>query len=129
MKFIQSKTVHESGASLFYIVIDDQYAFISGVVAADFAEGQAVLGDISKETTAVMHAISNMLGEVDLSMGDIVRTDIHLTNLANFEAFDEAYRKFFALNRYPARTTTVSPQLIGGSLVEITCMARLRKES
>ena len=127
MQFIPSKTVHESGASLFYIVIDDQYAFISGVVAADFPEGQAVLGNISKETTAVMQAISQMLDEVDLSLQDIVRTDIHLADLGDFEAFDEAYRPFFELNRYPARTTTESPRLIGGSLVEITCMARLRK--
>jgi len=127
MQFIQSKAIPVSGAPYNHIVIDDHYAFIAGVVAADFPEGQAVLGDISMETSAVLKAIGRMLEEIGLSLLDVVRSDVHLADLDDFDALDEAYRKFFEPNRFPARTVTESKRLFGGSLVEITCMARLRK--
>ena len=41
--------------------------------------------------------------------------------LRDFDAMDAAYREFFPDGAYPARTTTESPHLFGGSKVEITC--------
>ena len=84
------------------------------------------LGDVGKETRAVMSAIDRILKEIDLDIGRIVRVDVHLANLDDFEVMDAAYREFFENDNYPARTTTESRQLFGGSLVEITCMARQR---
>jgi len=122
---IQPKTVPESAAPFSPIVKDDTYAHFSGLVAADFPEGQAVLGDVAEETRAVLTAIRSMLQEIGLDMGHIVRTDVHLVNLDDFDTMDAAYREFFETGHYPARTTTESARLFGGSRVEITCMARL----
>ena len=71
-----------------------------------------------------MGIIDRILKEVDLDMGQIVRVQVHLTSLDDFDAMDSVYREFFEEGKYPARTTTESPRLFGGSLVEITCMAR-----
>ena len=106
------------------MVLDENYAYLSGLVAADFPEGQATLGDVGEETRAVMKAIGRMLEEFGLDMGRIVRVDVHLTSLDDFDAMDAAYSEFFEKDEYPARTTTESSRLFGGSLVEITCMAR-----
>ena len=78
-----------------------------------------------KETQAVMGAIREMLDELGLGMDRIVRTDVHLANIVHFDEMDRAYREFFEAGRYPARTTVESPNMFGGSLVEVTCMARL----
>jgi 2-iminobutanoate/2-iminopropanoate deaminase len=59
-------------------------------------------------------------------MDRIVRTDVHLADLDDFDAMDIAYRTYFEKGKCPARTTTESPRLFGGSRVEITCMARLK---
>jgi 2-iminobutanoate/2-iminopropanoate deaminase len=108
------------------MVLDENYAYLSGLVAADFPEGQAVLGNVASETQAVLTAIGRMLREFDLDMDRIVRVDVHLVTLDDFDAMDNAYREFFEKDKYPARTTTQSDGLFGGSLVEITCMARRR---
>ena len=104
--------------------MDERYVFLSGLVAADFPEGVAVLGDIGAETRVVMTKIRAMLNEVGLSMESIVRADVHLVDLDDFDAMNLVYREFYCNGAWPARTTTESRRLFGGSLVEVTVQAR-----
>ena len=123
---IQPNAVPESDAPFSQMVLDDCYAYLAGLVAADFPHGIAVLGDVGAETRAVMGVISDMLSEVGLSLEDVVKSEVHLADLNDFDAMDTAYREFFSPKAYPARTTTESPKLFGGSKVEVTVQARLR---
>ena len=125
IRHLQPKAIPDSTAPFSQVVVDDTYAHFAGVVAADFPEGAAVLGDVAEETRAILIAIRSMLEEIGLDLGRVVRSDVHLTSLDDFDAMDAAYREFFEEGHYPARTTTESPRLFGGSRVEITCMARL----
>ena len=125
IKRIQPKAVPESQAPFSQVVTDDFYAFLSGLVAADFPEGLEVLGDVAAETRAVLDKIRDMLVETGLGMDRIVRVDVHLADLDDFDAMDGAYREFFEPGNYPSRTTTESRRLFGDSRVEITCQARL----
>ena len=106
------------------MVLDDQYAFLSGLVAADFPAGVEILGEVTAETRAVLGAIGSILDELNLSKDRIVKVEVHLADLDDFDAMDAAYREFFDGNAYPARTTTESKRLFGGSKVEITCQVR-----
>jgi len=126
IKRVQPNTVPESDAPFSQIVLDDRYAYLAGLVAADLPHGLAVLGDVSAETSAVMGAISDMLKEVGLNFEDVVKAEVHLADLSDFDAMDAAYREYFPSKVYPARTTTESPKLFGGSKVEVTVQARLR---
>ncbi len=110
------------------VVIDDDHVYLSGLVAADVEQGLAVLGDIHAETVVIMKTIRFLLGQVDLEMSDIVRCDVHMTDLDNMDAMNAAYGGYFETGAYPARTTTQSEALFGGSGVEITCVARRRKK-
>ena len=105
--------------------MDDHYAFLSGLVAADTPEGRAVLGHVDAETHAVLSTIRDTLAEIGLAMDRIVRVEVHLADLDEFDVMDTAYREFFQAGNYPARTTTESKRLFGDSRVEITCQARL----
>ncbi len=126
IKRVQPDSIPESDAPFSQIVLDDRYAYLAGLVAADFPHGLAVLGDVSAETRVVMGAISDMLKEVGLNFEDVVKTEVHLADLSDFDAMDVAYREYFLPKVYPARTTTESPKLFGGSKVEVTVQARLR---
>ena len=126
IKRVQPNTVPESDAPFSQIVLDDRYAYFAGLVAADFPHGLAVLGDVSAETRVVMGAISDMLKEVGLNYEDVVKAEVHLADLSDFDAMDAAYREYFPPKVYPVRTTTESPKLFGGSKVEVTMQARLR---
>ena len=121
----QPNAVPASKAPFSQVVVDDHYAFLSGLVAADFPEGRAVLGDVSAETRAVLTAMRDILAEIELGMEHLVRVDVHLASLDDFDAMDSAYRQFFDAGSQPARTTTESKRLFGNSLVEITGQARL----
>ncbi|MFV2032951.1 MAG: RidA family protein, partial [Gammaproteobacteria bacterium] len=125
IKRIQPIAVPESKAPFSQVVVDDCYAFLSGLVAADFPDGLAVLGDVAAETRAVLGKVSDMLAEIELAMDRIVRVEVHLADLDDFDAMDSAYREFFEPGNYPSRTTTESRRLFGDSRVEITCQARL----
>jgi len=105
-------------------VLDEHYAFLAGLVAADFPGGLEVLGDVGAETRAVLGAIGNILDELQLSRDNMVKVEVHLADLGDFDAMDDAYRVFFNADAYPARTTTESAHLFGGSKVEITCQVR-----
>jgi 2-iminobutanoate/2-iminopropanoate deaminase len=124
-QYFQPKCMPDSSAPFSQVVIDDTYAHLAGIVAADFPAGQTVLGDVNSETRAIMTLIASILAELDLAFANLVRVDVHLANLDDFDAMDAAYREFFPAGQYPARTTTESRRLFGDSLVEVTCMARL----
>ena len=101
--------------------MDDRYAFLSGLVAADFPAGIEVLGDAAAETRAVLDTIGRILDQLQLKRERIVKVEVHLADLDDFDAMDAAYREFFTGDAYPARTTTESRRLFGDSKVEITC--------
>jgi 2-iminobutanoate/2-iminopropanoate deaminase len=121
---IQPEAVPASRAPFSQVVMDDQYAFLSGLVAADFPAGLEVLGDVAAETRAVLDTIGNILQELNLSRNNMVKVEVHLADLDDFDAMDNAYREFFEGDRYPARTTVESKRLFGDSKVEITCQVR-----
>ena len=107
-----------------HMVIDDDYVFLSGLTAVDIQGGETVLGDTGKETHLVMRRIKRMLGSAGCEMTDVVRVDVHITELGEIRKMDAAYAEYFDACRYPARTCTQSPRLYGGARVEITVMAR-----
>jgi len=113
--------VPESKAPFSQVVLDDHYAFLSGLVAADFPAGIEVLGDVGAETRAVLEVIGAILDELDLRRERIVKVEVHLADLDDFDAMDSAYRAFFDDRDFPARTTVESRRLFGGSRVEISC--------
>ncbi len=104
--------------------MDDHYAFLSGLVAADFPAGLEVLGDVAAETRTVLATIGSILDELQLSKDHMVKVEVYLADLDDFDVMDAAYREFFEGDAYPARTTTESQHLFGGSKVEITCQVR-----
>ena len=126
IKHLNFPDVVDSDAPFTSVVLDDRYAFISGVVAADTVAGQKLLGDIAAQTREVMETIARLLAKVGLSMNDIVRVEVHLTDINQMDAMNQIYRTFFDDGAYPARTCVQSEGLYGDSLVEVTCVARLR---
>jgi enamine deaminase RidA (YjgF/YER057c/UK114 family) len=121
---MQPRAVPKSSAPIGQVVIDDSYVHLSGLVAYDFPAGASAIGDVGAETRAVLTTVRDILQELGMTMDRIVRVDVHLADLDEFDAMNAAYREFFEPTACPARTTTQSPKLIGNCRVEITCMAR-----
>jgi enamine deaminase RidA (YjgF/YER057c/UK114 family) len=68
----------------------------------------------------VIRNLEAALGAVGLTLSDVVKTTVHLADLADFGAFNEVYRARFP-EPYPVRTTVGSQ--LAGFLVEIDAVA------
>ena len=125
-RYLDSPRLEPGTSPYSQVVIADRDCFIAGIVAADIPGGEAVIGDVAAETDLVMRTICNILADHAMDVADLVRVDIHLVDLDEMRAMDRAYGRHLDRDAMPARTTTQSGTLHGGSRVEITCMARRR---
>jgi 2-iminobutanoate/2-iminopropanoate deaminase len=55
------------------------------------------------------------------TLADVVKVNVYLADLANFQKMNEVYRRYFKED-YPARAT-VGTQLLGGMTIEVECIA------
>ena len=110
---------HISGA-----VLCDGWLYISGQGPLDMSTRSVVAGDIQSETQLTLENIQAILEKAGGKLEDVVKCTCYLSNLEHFPGFDETYKKFFASNIPPARTTSQAA-LLKGIKVEIDAVARL----
>lgn len=98
------------------------FVFMSGQVGIDPTTNAPVTGDVSVQARQVMSNISAVLGDVGLSIEDVVKTTIFLADIADFPVVNEIYGEAFASGK-PARSTVQAGALPGGYQVEIEIIA------
>lgn len=104
-------------------VVAGGFLFVSGQAAVDFKTSQFVLGTIEEETTRTLDNIKTIVEQAGAQMKDVVKTTVHLADIAEFDRFNAVYGTFFEGVR-PARTT-VQSVLAEGIRVEIDCIVKL----
>jgi 2-iminobutanoate/2-iminopropanoate deaminase len=100
--------------------------FISGQVGIDVVTHIADV-DVTEQTIKVLQNLSIVLDSVGLTLNNVVKTTIFLTDMANFTAVNNEYIKVFNEPR-PARSTVGVNELprVGGDvpiLIEIEAVA------
>jgi 2-iminobutanoate/2-iminopropanoate deaminase len=100
----------------------DDLMFCSGQIPIQPETGELVVGDIHKQTQRVLENIRIILEDQDLTMDNVVKTTVFLTNLSDFSRMNEVYAQFFTRNP-PARTTVQVAALPRGAKVEIEAVA------
>jgi 2-iminobutanoate/2-iminopropanoate deaminase len=83
--------------------------FVSGQVGVDPATKTAS-SDVAEQTHQVLTNLKNVLASVDLSLDQVVKTTIYITNMADFAVINEVYVGYFAEPR-PARATVAVKEL------------------
>ena len=99
------------------------FIFCSGQIPLDPKSGEMVTDDIGAQTRRVLDNISGLLKSEGLSLGDVVKTTIFLTDLGNFQIVNEIYGSYFN-NQPPARSTVQVSALPKGAKIEIEVIAR-----
>lgn len=97
--------------------------YISGQIALT-RDKQPILidSDIEQETKQVMFNLKSILEAAKMDFGNVVKTTIYVTNLADFAAINKVYGSYFKGN-YPARETVQVDSLPRGAHVEISAIA------
>ena len=99
------------------------FIFVTGTGASDPATGELVGNTIEQQTDQTIENILAILQADGASLRDVVKVNVHLSDLSLFDRYNAVYARRFA-KPYPVRTTVGSD--LGhtpGMLIEIDCIA------
>ena len=97
--------------------------YLSGQTPIDSETGKLVEGDIVTQTEQCFKNLFNVLYSAGLSPDDVVKVNVFLTDMKDFNAMNSVYSKQFS-SPYPARTTIGVNELPLGAQIEIEMIAR-----
>lgn len=95
------------------------FVYVAGVAPKHPVTGE-IPETIEEQTALVLESIRNILAVADARMEDVVKSTVHLSDLALFQRFNAEYAKWFPEPR-PVRTTVGSQ--LPGIMVEIDVVA------
>ncbi|GAA1486650.1 RidA family protein [Brachybacterium fresconis] len=102
-------------------IVSGDLLFTAGFGPQDPATGE-VSDSVAEQTRQVLRTLQAVLAERGASLEDVLKTTVHLADLADFQEFNEAYREFFS-EPFPVRTTVGSQ--LANIKVEIDAVARI----
>ena len=105
-------------------VVANGFLFTAGQIAIDPASGQVVAGDVGAQTERVMSNLAAVIGTVNATWKDIVKTTVFLHDMNDFPAVNEVYGRVLGDAR-PARSTVQVSALPRGVLVEIEAVVAI----
>ncbi len=97
------------------------FIFLSGMVSIDADTGERAMGTVASETRHILSNMKHMLESAGSSMDKVVKINVLLYDMLEFDNMNRVYREFFPKD--PPARTTCGVQLAGGLKVEIECIA------
>jgi 2-iminobutanoate/2-iminopropanoate deaminase len=97
--------------------------YLSGQVAQDPTTGKLIAGDVAAQTERIFRNIEATLQAANLSLENVIKVNVYLTDMTNYAAMNEVFGRQFSAP-YPARTTVAVVALPLGGLVELEVIAR-----
>lgn len=108
-------------------IVANGMVYTAGVIPLD-PETKQVAGDnIKDQAERVLTSLKGLLEDAGSSLDNVVKTTCFLQNLGDFPTFNEVYASYFGGDAAPARSTVEVAKLPMGVLVEIECVALLKK--
>lgn len=102
-----------------------EFVYLSGQTPAIPGTSRLVEGGISAQTAQCFENLKNVLAAAGLSLDDVIKVNVFLTDMKNFKEMNEVYAGQFQAP-YPARSTVGVRELPLGAMVEIEMIARKR---
>ena len=98
-----------------------EMVFVSGQTPLT-ADGNMIPGGVPEQTEQCLKNVMMILAAASLTMNDVIKTTVFMTDLGQFAAMNEVYAKHFK-TPYPARATVQVSALPKGAAVEIEAVA------
>ncbi len=121
-KIIESKEAPAPIGPYSQAVEINGFVYCSGQIPLDPKSGEVVGQTVGEQAEQVMTNIKAVLQAADLGFGNIVKTTIYLTTMADFQGVNEVYGKHMGSSK-PARSTVAVAGLPRGVKVEIEVLA------
>lgn len=104
-----------------HAVVAGDYVFLSGQTGRDPQTGRVIEGDVGAQTRRTLEIVREILGQLGLSLGDVVRMTVYLESIDDFGAMNSVYSSMFQ-PPYPARSV-VQVGMPYGALVGMETVA------
>jgi len=104
-------------------IISDGLIFTSGQIPLNPETGCLVEGGIREQAQQAFQNLKEVLAQADSSLNDVVKVNVYLTHLEDFDVLNQVYGEQFT-QPYPARSCVEVSALPKGALVEIEMIAR-----
>ncbi len=98
------------------------FLFLAGQLGIHPETKKLVNSSFKLEVTQAIENIKAVLTEAGTDMNAIVNTTVFLTDLSQFQEFNEIYAGYFT-SQFPARTTVGAGSLPAGASIEIAVIA------
>ena len=98
------------------------FVFVSGMLPIDMSTGELELNCIKTATKNIFTNISKLLSEDGLTLADVAKTTVFMTDLSEFTDMNEVYATFFK-DTPPSRSTIQVAALPKGVKIEIEAIA------
>lgn len=94
----------------------------SGQLPIDPATGEFASGGIKEQTRQSLTNAKAILEEAGISLANVMKTTVFLSDMNDFAAMNEVYAEFFN-EPFPARSAIAVKTLPKNALVEVECIA------
>ncbi len=98
------------------------FVYTAGQIGLEPGSGELVAGGVEEQARRVLDNVTAVLEAAGASWGQVVKTTIYLTDMANFAAVNTIYEGYLGSAK-PARTTVAVAGLPKGALVEVDVVA------
>jgi 2-iminobutanoate/2-iminopropanoate deaminase len=98
------------------------FVFVGGSIGNLFGKLELAKGGVAAETQQALQNMQMALEAAGTSIDRVVKCNIYLVDMAEFDAMNDVYGKFFGTHR-PTRATVVVKELGLGGRIEIECVA------
>ena len=103
-------------------ILIDKTLYLAGQIALDPSTRKIVEGGIKEQTERVMENLGAVLNEAGYDFGDVVQSQVFISDMKNYRAMNEVYTKYF--NEAPPARAAVETVLFPGALIEIMMTAQ-----
>ena len=119
-----SPRLHQSTAPFSHFVQHGDTGYTAGIIGQRTDDGSLVSDAIEEQCEAMMTNLTTLLDELNLSLSNLLRTTIYLTDYTDFEVINAVYANHVN-EPFPVRTTVQVAALPLGAKVQIDTVVRI----
>tara|TARA_B100001029_G_C14658060_1_gene232912 strand:+ start:135 stop:515 length:381 start_codon:yes stop_codon:yes gene_type:complete len=124
MKIIKTKKSPEAIGTYSQGIIAENYVFTSGQIGIDPDTGMLIQDNLKDEIVQIFKNIENVLIEGGSSLNNIIKLNIYMTDLGDFDILNNVMSELLNPEKLPARSTVEVSRLPKDANIEIDAIGK-----
>jgi 2-iminobutanoate/2-iminopropanoate deaminase len=128
METIFAKDAPTAVGPFSHAMLSNGLFYCSGTIGINAKNMQLEGKSFEEQTSKVFENVKSVLASKELTLADVVKVNVYLTDMANFSKMNIIYEEQFGMHK-PARTTVAVAGLPLGAFIEMECIAEYKNKS